>query len=113
MFIEDEAEDEIKRLRLNVRLLPPGEVHEDDGPPTIVIEGDAESLRYLADAIHELLQDEDCGIHLMACQFMFSKDTQYDLYLHRLPCINDLLKAAASETREPDSDPQNDIPQLE
>lgn len=87
---------EHRPIQLNMKLLPkidPG----DDGPGTIKIEGDARSLQYLADRITALLQEEDCGVQLMVELGIFSEDTQYDLYLHRLPCINDILRARARE----------------
>jgi hypothetical protein len=79
-------------IQLNVQLLPPSDDLEYPGTPTIKIEGDAASLRFLADMIIHLLKGEDCGYHIMAAQELFTPDSQYDLYLHRLPCVNDLLK---------------------
>lgn len=83
-------------VKLEVRVLKSRDP-EEEGPPTIVIEGDVTSLRFLIARLQDLLEDEDCGYHIQWGRGFYTEGTEYDLYLHRLPCVNEVLKRGSAE----------------
>ena len=77
----DRYSKKTKRAKLTVRKLD---------RETVLIEGTSESLKFLADILLALTDDEDCGIQFSpkgAGMAWFAKDSQLGIYLHRLPCV--------------------------
>lgn len=74
--------------RMTIRCLP---AKEDEGKPLIAIEGDAKSLCFLADLLlAQALDTIDCGIQIEADRSAyFTDETEFGLYIHKLPCVND------------------------
>jgi hypothetical protein len=72
---------------LTVRCLP----SEGDGRPLIAIEGDAQSLCFLADLlIAQALDTIDCGIQIEGeRKAYFGDNTEFGLYIHKVPCTHD------------------------
>jgi hypothetical protein len=60
------------------------------GKPSIMIEGDAQSLFFLADLIiAQALDTVDCGIGIEAERTSyFQVQTEFGLYIHKLPCAH-------------------------
>jgi hypothetical protein len=57
---------------------------------TVLIEGTSNSLRFLAQILLALTEEQDCGFQLSprgAGSAWFAKDAELGIYLHRLPCI--------------------------
>ncbi|MCF8355225.1 MAG: hypothetical protein K9H48_12310 [Melioribacteraceae bacterium] len=69
-----------EKIELNIRIL------EDQ----VLIEGTEETLSFLSKVINALAcQEEDCGLQLSpngAGKSFFSKESEYGIYIHRLPC---------------------------
>jgi hypothetical protein len=58
---------------------------------TVLIEGSADSLKFLAHILLGLTKEEDCGFQISpkgAGSKWFAKDAQLGIYMHRLPCIS-------------------------
>ena len=71
----------VKKTKLTVRKLD---------RDTALIEGTSNSLRFLAQILLALTEEQECGFQLSprgAGTAWFAKDAQLGLYLHRLPCI--------------------------
>jgi hypothetical protein len=72
---------------LNVRILPLGEGEE--GVPSVLIEGDEDTLVFLADLLLAQVQDSDCGTGISPSgpgSVFFNPQSQYGIYVHVLPC---------------------------
>ena len=95
----DDVSDEYPEgsIRLMTRITPP----ESEGVPTLVIEGDAQSLEYLAKVI--LAQARfplDCGYGIDpkgAGNAFFSPKAEVGIYIHRLPCMDGDEETASHE----------------
>jgi|HubBroStandDraft_6_1064221.scaffolds.fasta_scaffold22781_5 hypothetical protein len=56
----------------------------------VLIEGNSDSLKFLAHILLALTDEEDCGFQISpksAGKAWFAKDAQLGIYLHRLPCV--------------------------
>ncbi len=94
MTIDEVAGLYAGRARLSVRLLPKGP--DEEGVSDIVIEGDITTLQFLIDVLTALLREEDCGWGLQPPQDFFG-ETEFGIYFHRLPCMNEQLKATSRQ----------------
>lgn len=79
---------------IDVRLLADG----DDAPyPLILVQGDRSSLEFLGQVLIAVARDdEDCGFQFgphHAGSTHFGRESQYGLYLHRLPCTHESAPA--------------------
>ena len=57
---------------------------------SVLIEGNSDSLKFLAHVLLALADEEDCGFQISpkgAGRAWFAKDAQLGIYLHRLPCV--------------------------
>jgi hypothetical protein len=77
-------------MALNLRLL---KVAPGEGKPSIVIEGDKNSLLFLADLLLSQATDPlDCGIEISPTgpgSAVFNAKSEYGIYVHALPCSED------------------------
>ena len=64
------------------------------------MEGSAATLKYLADLILAVVSDDDCGFQLDPRNKAFSKLSEFGLYIHRLPCVNELPKKRGSRSKQ-------------
>jgi hypothetical protein len=58
---------------------------------TVLIEGTANSLRFLAHILLALTEEEDCGFQISpkgGGKAWFANDAQLGIYMHRIPCIS-------------------------
>jgi hypothetical protein len=83
-----------RRVSLTVKILPE---KRREGFPSILLEGNRASLEWLADSILAQAGDQrDCGFFFgpdgPGNRFFNKKDSEFGLYIHRLPCLE---KAAA------------------
>ena len=65
----------------------------------VVIEGKAETLKFLGNLLLAAAEEEDCGTQLSPKgpkTGFFDPASRYGLYLHRLPCVNEELKIVES-----------------
>src|SRR5207244_8059837 len=88
-----------RKVRLTVKRVPEGETWE--GLPWILLEGDRTSLEWLADWIlAQAAFEKDCGDFAAPDgpgNYYFNKrSSEFGIYVHRLPCLNRRLKAAAT-----------------
>lgn len=70
-----------RRAKLTVRKL---------NRDTVLIEGNSDSLKFLAHILLALTDEEDCGFQFSpkgGGMAWFAKDAQLGMYLHRLPCV--------------------------
>jgi hypothetical protein len=81
------------KIRLNVGIIE-GDPDENE-LPLALIEGDQASLEFLGNAIlSHARHPRDCGIQMRRGGFWgkaFSSKSKMGLYLHRLPCWNELV----------------------
>lgn len=90
-------------VALNLRVLEsaPGE-----GKPMVLIEGDEQSLLFLADLLIAQASDElDCGFQITAPAPNFlHPSSQFGLYIHALPCAQETssgdVESSAPQDRE-------------
>ena len=71
-----------KRVKLTIRKLD---------RDTVLIEGSSISLKFLAQILLALIEEEDCGFQLspgLVGNLWFGKDAKLGIYLHRLPCVS-------------------------
>jgi hypothetical protein len=57
---------------------------------TVLIEGNAKSLKFLAHILLALTDEKSCGVEFSpkgAGRAWFAKNAQLGIYLHRLPCV--------------------------
>jgi hypothetical protein len=81
-----------RHVKLSTRLLP-AETELD--VPSMVIEGNAASLKCLARVILAVAEDEDCGYGISPRgpgSSFFNKDAGLGIYLHRIPCVHKEIK---------------------
>jgi hypothetical protein len=80
-------------VRLAVKLLR----EPDEGLPSILIEGDRLSLEWLSDVIRaQAAYESDCGFFVAPNgpgNIFFGKDSEFGIYIHRLPCTEKRLSA--------------------
>lgn len=84
----------MRRAKLNLRILPnePG----GEGRPLVLIEGDKKSLEDFGNLILDHARNpQDCGLQFFAGQAIFDLKTELGLYIHRLPCRNEVTKKRA------------------
>jgi hypothetical protein len=85
-------------IQLSVRLLhSSGEEIED---PTVLIEGNADTLEWLSKVIAAVAVDEDCGYGVSpvgAGNAFFDRRATHGIYIHRLPCVNEEIQGRADE----------------
>ena len=75
--------------------MPP---HAADDAPFVLIEGDRAALESFAKVVLALAADEDCGYGLSPRgpgSKYFTKDSEIGFYIHRLPCVNELVGGQA------------------
>jgi hypothetical protein len=87
-------------LRVNILPDPEGE-----GSPSVLIEGDKETLLFLADLLLAQASDDlDCGVGISprgpGCA-LFSKNSEYGIYVHSLPCVNGEIKVRGEAAEGP------------
>ncbi len=66
----------------------------DEGLPYVRLEGDVNSLRYLADLLLAVVNGPTCHTHISPGgigSIFFAEDCKVGIYVHRLPCDNDLF----------------------
>jgi hypothetical protein len=83
-------------VSLSIRML---DRSDDSGPPSILIEGDKRTLEFVASLILAVAHDEDCGFGIQPQgpgDAVFDPSSQYGIYVHRLPCVNEELKRRGS-----------------
>ena len=76
-----------KRVALNIRVLPVRDGEE--GVPSMLVEGDEDTLLFLADLLLAQVQDSDCGTEISPTgpgKVFFSPQSQHGIYIHVLPC---------------------------
>jgi hypothetical protein len=75
---------------LNLRILPPGEGEVD--VPSVLIEGDKDTIVFLADLLLSQVLDCDCGTGISPVgpgSVYFNPQSQCGIYIHVLPCKNE------------------------
>jgi len=76
---------------INVKLLADG---DDDPYPLILLEADKSSLEFLGQVLIAVARDDEhCGFQFgphHAGSAHFSRQSQFGLYLHRLPCTHEM-----------------------
>ena len=76
-----------KGAALNIFVQPLGE--DEEGVPSVVIEGDENTIVFLADLLLAQVLDCDCGGGISPTgpgSAYFSPKSQYGIYIHVLPC---------------------------
>jgi len=71
-----------RRAKLTVRKL---------NRDTVLIEGNSDSLKFLAHILLALTDEKDCGLQFSpkgGGRAWFAGDAQLGIYLHRLPCVS-------------------------
>jgi len=73
---------------LSVVMLPP---EHRSYRPSVCVEGDKKSLRWLATLILEIANGDDCGRGFDPDSALFTAYSELGLYFHRLPCMHGQL----------------------
>jgi len=69
-------------------------LENEGGVPSVLIEGNKHSLKCFANVILSVLEDEDCGYGVSPVgpgSAYFSPTSPMGVYIHRLPCVNELI----------------------
>ena len=86
----DEVGRAFRRRRVRLKV----ELRDGDAEfPFVLIEGSKSSLEYLGNLLLAMASDDDCGFEVGPHgpgNVFFHKDS-LGIYIHRLPCVNDLL----------------------